>query len=660
MHTLSIDIETYSEAPIADTGAQRYILDDSFELLLFAYSIDGGPVEVVDIAQGEAVPESILSALSDPNYIKSAYNASFEWNALNKWLDTILPVDQWRCTMVRGMYAGFTAGLAATGIALGLPQEKQKLATGKSLIQYFCVPCRQTKKNGGRTRNYPHHDPEKWELFKEYNRQDVVTEMEIAKRLEAFPVPYFVQKEWETDMKINARGVRVDMELVRGALDIGDTITDALTEEATRITGLSNPNSVPQLSSWLYSHAGIQVDNLQKGTVSGLLTQVTDPDAKRMLQIRQALGKTSTAKYDAIKACVCGDDRVRGLLQFYGAHTGRWAGRLVQVQNLPRTYITYLDIARAMVKARDIGGLGLMYGDSVNDTLSQLIRTAFIPSVGNKFIDVDFAQIEARVISWISKQQWRLDVFRKGEDIYCASASQMFNCKVEKHGENSHLRGKGKIAELALGFQGGTGSLINMGALDNGLTEEELPEIVSRWRESNPNIVRLWYDMEEAATHAIEDGGRYRVAGLFWIAKEYDSRYGKTAMTIELPSGRKLYYPEPRIGENRWGRKSIIFRGVDQTTRQWTEIETYGGRLAENVTQAVARDAIALKIEALEAAVYPIVFHVHDEVVIDIKPYAADDKMLNDVIDIMRQPIVWADGLPLDADGWVGEYFKKD
>ena len=663
MHKLSIDLETFSDIDITKAGAFRYVDSPAFEILLFAYAVDGGPVQVIDVASGEAVPEWLVKALHDPEYIKYACNAAFEWGCLSKVYGPMIP-EQWRDTMLQGLYAGYTAGLAATGRALGLPEDKQKLNTGKALIRYFCVPCKATKANGQRTRNYPHHDPDKWRLFKEYNAQDVVTEMEIAKRLAAFPVPDFVQKQWETDLRINARGVAVDMEFTRGALTVGEVVTNELTNEAIRISGLNNPNSVKQLVGWLNTETddSVSVENLRKETVSDLLAQGGhSEEVQRMLEIRQELGKTSTKKYDAIETCVCTDGRVRGLLQFYGANrTGRWAGRLVQVQNLPRTYIEHLDLARGYVKRRSKDHLRFVYGN-VSDTLSQLIRTAFVATPGNVLIDADFSAIEARVIAWLSGEQWVLDAFRAGKDIYCETASQMFKVPVVKGGENGHLRQRGKVAVLACGYQGGVGAMRRMdtGHLLDDASDDEVQGLVNDWRNANPHTVSLWYDVENAALDVISYGGERKVRCLT-IAREYDIMQGTPVMTIRLPSGRKLYYIKPQITENRWGAPSISYYGVDQTTKKWKPIETYGGKLTENCVQAIARDCLAEAIEHLEAAGFPIVFHVHDEVVIDMKPFADDKTMLAKVKDIMTTPIPWAQGLPLGADGWVGQFFKKD
>ena len=662
MRDLDIDLETFSSIPIKDSGAHKYVLSPDFEILLFAYAVDGGAVQIIDLASGEKVPEWLVAALKSPDYIKHAHNATFEFLCLSKYFGPLIP-SQWRCSMIHSLYCGYPASLEAVGAALGLPEDKKKLNTGKALIRYFCAPCKPTQVNGGRTRNYPYHDPDKWALFKEYCLQDVVTEMEVERRLATFPLPDFVQRQWETDLSINIRGVAVDMEFVGGALAIGAQVKDDLMEEARNITGLRNPNSIAQLLEWLRSRIQSPPDDLKKETVSKLLERKDLPtEARRALEIRQELGKTSTKKYNAIETCVCGDNRVRGLLQFYGANrTGRWAGRLVQVQNLPRTYTNPIDEARAFVRGKKSKALRFCYG-SVNDTLSQLIRTAFVASPGNVLIDADFSAIEARVISWLAGETWRLDVFKTHGKIYEASASQMFGVPLEliKKGNPEYaLRAKGKVAELALGYQGSVGALIAMGALDMGLTEDELPEIVSRWRQANSRIQNLWYAMDNAAVDVIQNGGRKRVQGLV-LAREYDMAQGRVCFTIMLPSGRKLYYVDPSIGENQWGNPSITYTGMNQSTKTWQTIETYGGKLTENCVQAIARDCLADAIERLNAAGFPIVFHVHDEVVIDIKPFADSKTMLKAVTDIMTQPIPWAPGLPLGADGWVGDYFTKD
>lgn len=664
-HHLSIDLETYSSIDIKKAGAQAYVRSPDFEILLFAYSLDGGPVQVIDMAQGETIPANILSALSDPNYLKHAYNAAFEWACLSRYTGTSLPPSQWRDTMLHGLYCGYTAGLEATGRALGTPEDKQKLNTGKALIRYFCVPCKPTKANGGRLRNYPHHDPDKWALFKEYNAQDVGAEMEIERYLSAFPVPDTVQRQWETDLIINARGVAVDMDFVHGALEMGDEVRAALTEEAVHLSGLDNPNSVQQLAQWLSRETDSDVDNLRKETVAGMLRRDDNsPEVNRMLEIRQELGKTSNKKYDAIQAAVCDDGRVRGLLQFYGANrTGRWAGRLVQVQNLPRTYTEPLELARELVKDRKLDALRTIYG-SPNDTLSQLIRTAFVAAPGHVLIDADFSAIEARVISWLAGEEWRLEVFRTHGKIYEASASQMFGVPLEriKKGNPEYaLRQRGKVAELALGYQGGVGAMRNMdvGGLLADLPDEEVQEIVNRWRSTNPRIRELWYAFDNAAAEIIENGGTVRVRSCVF-ARVYDYTRGTTCMTITLPSGRKLFYVDPALGTNRWGGNSLSYMGMEQTTRKWKRIETYGGKLVENCVQAIARDCLATAIERLDAANLPVVFHVHDEVVIDVAPFGTEPEMLDKVVKLMTLPIPWAPDLPLGADGWVGQFFKKD
>lgn len=660
---LSIDLETYSDVNLKKAGLYRYVQSPAFEILLFAYSFDGAPTQVIDMAQGEKIPLEVIHALTDPQCLKHAYNAAFEWYCLSKYMGAQLPPSQWRDTMLHGLYAGYTAGLDATGRALGIPEDKQKLTTGKALIRYFCVPCKPTKANGGRTRNYPHHDLEKWALFKTYNGQDVVAEMEIERRLSVFPVPDFVQKQWETDLLINARGVAVDMDFCEGALELGETIRAQLTDEAVQLSGLQNPNSVKQLARWLSAETGDDITTLRKETIKELLGRDNADHVQRMLEIRQELGKTSTKKYDAIEAAVCDDGRVRGLLQFYGANrTGRWAGRLVQVQNLPRTYTEPLEFARELVKGRKLDALRIVYG-SPNDTLSQLIRTTFVAAPGNVLIDADFSAIEARVISWLADEEWRLEVFRTHGKIYEASASQMFGVpleRIKKGNPEYSLRQRGKVAELALGYQGGVPAMRQMdtGKLLADLPDEEIKDIVDKWRNTNPKIRNLWYSFNDAAIRVIQNGGSLRVR-CCTFARECDCIRGTTCMTISLPSGRKLYYVEPAVGENRWGGPSITYMGVNDKNK-WGRIETYGGKLVENVVQAIARDCLAQAIEHLEAAGLPVVFHIHDEVVIDTAAFDTNDAMLDKVVKIMSTPIPWAEGLPLGADGWVGAFFKKD
>lgn len=671
LHHLSIDLETYSKVSIGKAGSYRYILDPSFEILLFAYSLDGMPVEVIDVASGQIIPLWLKNALKNPLYIKHAYNAAFEWFALSKYLGW-LPPDQWRDTMLHALYCGYPASLDAAGKAMGLPEDKKKLTTGKALIRYFCVPCKPSNANGNRTRNLPKHDPDKWKLFKEYNGQDVVTEMEIDHRLSAFPVPAFVQKQWETDLQMNARGVAADMELVRGALVIGAIVKSRLMTEARQLSGLDNPNSIRQLAQWLTdaTDSDAEITSVTKETVATMLKQPQPANVQRILEIRQELGKTSTKKYDALETCIADDGRVRGLLQFYGANrTGRWAGRLVQVQNLPRTYTHPLPPARQLVKDRNIDGLRMMYG-SINDTLSQLIRTAFVASPGNVLIDADFSAIEARVISWLAGQEWRLEVFRTHGKIYEASASQMFHVPIEKIKKGNPeyaLRQRGKVAELALGYQGGVSAMRRMDVGHNldDLSDDEVKGIVDRWRETNSMIRDLWNIVDSAAITVITNGGAQTIRSettdaIITLACELDVITGTRYMTILLPSGRKLYYPSPEIGVNRWGNPSVSYMGQNQTTKRWERVETYGGKLVENIVQAIARDCLAIAIENLEAQGLHVVFHIHDEVVIDTPAWADEDTMLETVTKIMTKPIPWAQALPLNADGWVDKFFKKD
>lgn len=671
LHHLSIDLETYSTVSIGAAGSYRYILDPSFEILLFAYSLDGMPVEVIDVASGQVIPLWLKNALKNPLYVKHAYNAAFEWFALSKYLGW-LPPDQWRDTMLHALYCGYPASLDAAGRAMGLPEDKKKLTTGKALIRYFCVPCKPSNANGNRTRNLPKHDPAKWKLFKEYNGQDVVTEMEIDHRLSAFPVPAFVQKQWETDLTMNARGVAADMEMVSGALVIGATVKSQLMAEARQLSGLDNPNSIKQLARWLTeaTDSDAEITSVTKETVATMLKQPQPANVQRMLEIRQELGKTSTKKYDALETCIADDGRVRGLLQFYGANrTGRWAGRLVQVQNLPRTYTHPLPPARQLVKDRNIDGLRLMYG-SINDTLSQLIRTAFVATPGNVLIDADFSAIEARVISWLAGQEWRLEVFRTHGKIYEASASQMFHVPIEKIKKGNPeyaLRQRGKVAELALGYQGGVSAMRRMDTGHNldDLSDDEVKGIVDRWRETNSMIRDLWNIVDSAAVTVITNGGAQTIRSkttdaVITLACELDVITGTRYMTILLPSGRKLYYPSPEIWVNRWGNPSVSYMGQNQTTKRWERVETYGGKLVENIVQAIARDCLAIAIENLESQGLHVVFHIHDEVVIDTPAWADEDTMLDTVTKIMTKPIPWAQALPLNADGWVDKFFKKD
>jgi len=657
MRHLSIDIETFSSVDITKAGLYRYVRSPDFQILLFAYSWAGEPVQIIDLARGEFMTGEILRALADPEVIKHAYNASFEWYCLNKFYYS--PLDSWHCTMLHGLYCGYTAGLAATAVALGLPEDKRKMSTGKALIKTFCVPCKPTAKNGNRIRTLPHHEPEKWELFKEYCKQDVVTEMEIEQRLSNFPVPEQEQRLWELDQQINAYGVMVDRDLIEGALYCSDVVTQELTAEGIQISGLQNPNSPKQLTEWLEKETGEEVPDLQKATVSEMIDTTKNEAAKRMLEIRQELSKTSVKKYTTMDTAVCDDGRIRGLLQFYGANrTGRWAGRLVQVHNLPRNYLETLSFARELVKAKKIDALKIIYGN-VPDTLSQLIRTTFIPSPRHAFLVADFSAIEARVIAWLAGEQWRLDVFASHGKIYEASASAMFGVPIEKivKGNPEYaLRQKGKISELALGYQGASGALIQMGALGMGLTEEELPEIVKRWRAANKRIVDLWYSLENAALEVMRTGQPVGIKGLI-LAREGDYNNDQDFFTVTLPSDRKLFYVKPFLSPNQWGNDSIHYWGMDQTTKKWTTMDTYGGKLTENIVQAIARDCLAESMMRLAANGYQNVMHIHDEVVLDVLEEQAD---LNRVCEIMGQPISWAPGLLLKADGFISSYYKKE
>ena len=663
MRHLSIDIETYSSVPIAKAGLYKYAQSPDFEILLFAWSWDFGPVQICDLTTENQLPESVLKALPDPEIQKHAYNAAFEWYCLSRYLGAMLPISQWRDTMLHALYCGYPASLDAAGKALGLSEDKRKLQTGKALIRTFCVPCKPTARNGGRTRVLPRHEPEKWEIFKQYNQQDVVTEMEIERRLSFWPVPDEIQRQWEQDITINERGVGLDTHLVEGALECSEITTARLTKEAVSLSGLDNPNSVSQLTSWLESETGFEIDSLTKSAVSGLLNRnLESENVRRMLEIRQELGKTSVKKYAAMETAVCEDNRVRGLLQFYGANrTGRWAGRIIQPQNLPRTRLhgAELSAARSWVKKREVDKIDLLAGP-VPDILSQLIRTALVPAPGKRFIDADFSAIEARVIAWLAGEEWVLDVFRTHGKIYEACASQMFGVPIEKIKKGNpeyELRQKGKVATLALGYQGSTGALINMGALEMGIPEEELPDIVQRWRASNKRIQDLWYSMENAAVDTVKTGRTNAVRGLLLRIEGNRERY---FLTIQLPSGRKLFYAQPKLGQNRFGRESLQYLGMNQTTKKWEAIETYGGKLVENCVQAVARDCLAENIGKLEASGCPVVFHVHDEVIIEKEISGPAEKELERVCGIMSQPIPWAPGLPLNADGWVGDYYTKD
>lgn len=661
---LSIDIETKSSVDIGKAGLYRYAQSEDFEVLLFAYQMDDGEVELVDLAQGEQIPENVQLMLKDVAVVKHAYNAAFEWYCLNR-AGYETPLEQWRCTMIHGLYCGYTAGLDATGKAIGLPQDKQKLTTGKALIRYFCVPCKPTKSNGNRTWNLPRHAPEKWELFKEYCKQDVVTEHAILKRLNYFPVPEEEQELWQQDIRMNAFGVRVDSKLIEGALTIDGVSSAELTEEAINITGLQNPNSTAQLKVWVEKELSdslemdVELPGLRKEDVSMLLERNDLPkEIRRVLEIRQQLGKTSIKKYVAMETAKGADERVRGLTQYYGANrTGRWAGRLVQLQNLPRNYLKTLDYARQLVKEKNYDGIRFLYGN-VPDTLSQLIRTAFIPSKGHKFVVADFSAIEARVIAWLAGEQWVNEVFATHGKIYEATASQMFHVPIEKIVKGNpeySLRQKGKVATLALGYQGGTAALIAMGALNMGLAEEELPDIVQRWRNANPRIRDLWYAVEQAALTTMQTAQPQGINGLIF-RYEGELMYGQSFLTVQLPSGRKLFYPKPFLKENQFGKMAIHYYTVGQQTKKWEVASTYGGKMTENIVQAIARDCLAETLRRIEQLGLQVVFHVHDEVIID----APMEVTAEQICDLMAEPISWAPGLLLKGAGFESSYYMKD
>ncbi|MDD7176606.1 MAG: DNA polymerase [Lachnospiraceae bacterium] len=657
MNHLSIDIETRSDVDIGSAGAYRYAQSEDFEILLFAYMADDEEVKIVDLKQGERIPEGIVCALQDPDVIKHAYNAAFEWYCLNR-AGYQTPIEQWQCTMIHGLYCGYTAGLEATGKAIGLPQDKQKLTVGKALIRYFCCPQKATKSNGGRKYNDPVHDLDKWNLFKEYCKQDVVTENEIGKRVSLFPVPDSEWNLWRLDVKMNAFGVRVDRQLIDGALYIAAESEARLTEEAQAITGLDNPNSTAQLLKWLNDRLEVEVPDVRKETVADLLNMDIPADVRRVLEIRQQLGKTSLKKYDTMAIAMGEGDRIRGISQFYGANrTGRWAGRLVQLQNLPRNYLETIDEARRLTIAKNYTGLKAVYGD-VPDTLSQLIRTAFIPSEGRKFVVADFSAIEARVIAWLAGETWVNEVFATTGKIYEATASQMFGVPIDliKKGNPEYaLRQKGKVATLALGYQGGTGSLIAMNALKMGLTEEELPDIVSRWRQSNPRIVDLWYSIEKAAVAAVQTCQQTSTHGLIF-SMESDLVYGQSFLTVLLPAGRKLFYPRAYLDMNRFDKLAIHYYTVGQQSRRWEVTSTYGGKLTENIVQAIARDCLAEVLRRLADRGLDFVFHVHDEVIVD----APQELTVENLCALMAEPIPWAPGLILKGAGFEGNYYKKD
>ncbi|UOC05934.1 DNA polymerase [Lactobacillus johnsonii] len=644
MKQISIDIETYSGTNLNQTGVYRYADSDDFELLLFGYAIDFGPVKVVDLTQGEKIPSQIIEALDNPNIIKSAFNAQFERVCLSYFVGHRLKPAGWHCSRVWSATLGLPLSLRDVGSVLGLP--RQKITAGKELVRFFCTPCKPTKANQNCTRNFPYHAPDKWQQFKQYNQRDVEVEMEITKKLERFPVS---QNEWENywmDQDINDRGIRIDQQLVNNAIKCQNVFHDQYLQTAKKVTGLANPNSPLQLKDWLRQQ-GVKTDSLSKVSVAQLL-QTTTGTVHQVLTLRQLLSKSSVKKYQAMQKAMCQDGCVHGLLQFYGANrTGRWAGRLVQVQNLPRNSMPDLEEARALVKQGNTTALAMLY-ESVPDVLSQLIRTAFIPSKGHHFYVADFSAVEARVIAWLSGEEWRQAAFAKNEDIYCASASQMFGVPVVKHGINGELRQKGKIAELALGYGGSIGALKAMGATKLGLTDDELPPLVQMWRNASPHIVQFWWDVDKAAKECIKTHLPQTTHGMKFI-------YRSGCMFLRLRSGRYLCYPQPKIGINRFGSESITFMG-NNTVKKWDRIETYGAKLVENIVQATSRDLLAGAMRRLETAGNPVVMHIHDEAVID----APTDRSLDTIVKIMTEVPDWADGLILNAAGFVGGFYKKD
>ncbi|WP_209121720.1 DNA polymerase [Alkalihalobacillus sp. BA299] len=649
MKLLSIDIETYSSVDLIKSGVYAYCESSDFEILLFAYASDDEEVQIVDLASGEVIPADILKAITDSKVIKTAYNANFERTCLAKHFNQSMPPDQWRCSSVHALMLGLPGYL--DGVAKCLRLKEQKLKEGKALIRYFSVPCKPTKVNEGRTRNLPEHDMDKWATFKDYCKQDVEVERQIRKKLDSFPIPKVEQKLWELDQKINDEGVLIDQTLVTNAIKADKAFQDKLFEEAVRLTGLENPNSPAQLKGWLLKQ-GLEVDSLAKKNVEALMSEVEKPKVKRLLELRQAMSKTSVKKYEAMKRSICSDQRIRGLLQFYGANrTGRWAGRLVQIHNLPRNSLKDLQIARELLKSGSYEVLELLF-DSVSDVLSQLIRTAFIPSKGHRFVVADFSAIEARVIAWLAGERWRMDVFQSHGKIYEASAAQMFKVPIETIDKGSPLRQKGKIAELALGYGGAKGALMQMGAIEMGLTEDELPELVSAWREANPKIVKLWWGIEASAIKAVKEKAVVKIQyGLTF-------HYSKGILFITLPSGRSLAYVRPKIGiDERFGKEQLTYEGTEQGSKQWGRIPTYGGKLTENIIQAIARDCLAVAMLRLDKAGYRINFHVHDEVILDV-PVGTGS--MEEVEEVMGQPIEWAPGLPLGADSFETFYYKKD
>ena len=644
--TLSIDLESFSDVDLSKCGVYRYVESPAFEILLFGVSVNGGDVVVYDLANVDEIPDEILSALTDNSVIKWAFNASFERVCLSKHLGLpngeYLDPQSWRCSMIWSAYMGLPLSLAGTGAVLGLPE--QKLKEGKELIRYFCVPCAPTISNGGRTRNLPEHAPEKWAQFKAYNKRDVEVEMAIQDKLRKFPVPDFVWEEYVLDQQINDHGIALDMAVVDNAIAFDERSKALLSAKMQELTTLENPNSVQQMKQWL-SENGLEVDSLGKKEVAAILKTAPQQLAE-VLELRQQLAKSSVKKYQAMKNAVCSDGRAHGMFQFYGANrSGRWAGRLIQLQNLPQNHISDLEQARELVKSGNYTAMEMLY-DDIPDTLSQLIRTAFVPKAGMKFIVSDFSAIEARVLSWLAREEWRLDVFKNGGDIYCASASQMFRVPVEKHGVNGHLRQKGKIAELALGYGGSVGALKAMGALEMGLSEDELQPLGDMWRNSNPNIVQFWWEVDRCVKQTVKDRIPTETHGI-----KFSCRSGM--LFITLPSGRRLSYVKPRIGENKFGGESVTYEGAG-STKKWERIESYGPKFVENIVQAVSRDILCYAMKTLRN--YRICGHVHDELIIE----CPIDTNVSEICEMMGRTPPFAKGLPLRADGYECEFYKKD
>lgn len=644
MRFMHVDIETFSSVDLTKCGVYKYAEGEDFEILLFGVSVDGGPVVVYDLASGDELPTNIKEALTDPSVIKTAHNANFERVCLSRFLDlpphTYLPPQQWRCTMTWAAYMGLPLSLKGVGAVLGL--DKQKMEEGKELIRFFCTPCAPTKANKGRTRNRPEDAPEKWELFVYYNKRDVEVEMQIEEKLSRFPVPDSVWDQYFLSEEINDRGIGVDMELVGNAIRIDGEVREELKRKMTGITELENPNSVQQLLGWLGEN-GVEADSLGKKNVKKMIEE-QDGEVREALFLRQQLAKSSVKKYLAMENAVCEDGRIRGCFMFYGANrTGRFSGRLVQLPNLPQNHLSDLGEARELVRQGNIEALRLLYSD-IPDTLSQLIRTAFIASPGNLLYVADFSAIEARVIAWLAGEQWRIEAFTEGKDIYCASASQMFGVPVEKHGQNAELRQKGKIAELALGYGGSVGALKSMGAIEMGLAEEELQPLVSAWRTASPNIVRFWWAVDRAAKQAVFQKEKAKVGNLTF-------RYESGFLFITLPSGRELAYVKPRKGQNKFGEDAITYEGVGGT-KKWERLETYGPKLVENIVQGISRDILCYAMSSLREK--KICMHIHDELVIE------GQEKLEEICEVMGHTPPWAEGLNLRADGYLTPWYKKD